>query len=177
MFSEQKSTTLKLILAQTQREAIEMQSLSESMRVTASKAEPPNQTSNKKLESLPEPSVDDKGIESPTISDLPSELMRTEIADDPPSRRNLVNNLLCDTQTENLAMSQVPDHLYMNEDRMIFLTPEQAGQKRLYESVIEKFTNLPIQQKVLLESEQIDSVIELLPYLQHQKEHQGDYNE
>ena len=76
--------------------------------------------------SLPDLNNVANGNSSPTISDLPSELMRTSIQPDQPNQRNFMKNLLSETQTENLAMSQVPDHLYMNEERMIFLTQEQS---------------------------------------------------
>ena len=46
ILSEQKSTTLKLILAQTHKEAMDMLSLAESMRLNTNKFVPMNYTSS-----------------------------------------------------------------------------------------------------------------------------------
>ena len=71
---------------------------------------------------------------------------------------------------DTVAVSQM-EEFEPNENRHIFLTDEQCGQKDLYQNIINKFSLLPMQQKVLLEPEQIDQMIELLPYLQYKKEH------
>ena len=88
----------------------------------------------------------------------------------------MAKHLLEETGYDNLAISQMPDDQH-NEESIIVLTEDQVGQKALYENIINKLANLPIKQRVLLEPEQFDQAIELLPYLQHRKEHQNDTSE
>ena len=67
----------------------------------------------------------------------------------------MAKHLLEETGYDNLAISQMPDYQH-NEESIIVLTEDQVGQKSLYENIINKLANLPIQQRVLLEPEQFD---------------------